>query len=345
MLTLRRRGKTRNFYIRGSVRLGDKSINVPEFSTGSSEEEAASHLKARLEMDLRERLMFGARALAARATIADAFEAYLTKAPAPHSTDVVRIGVMNEWIGDLGLAEPKAAWETFRTGYLSNHAPSGQDRYRSLLQSCVNVYHAIHELLPVRLEPISFKNQRIRFLGHADQNRLIASYDEHVRPIATLLAYQGPRTQEALQLKWGVEGADMDRCTLFFERTKTGSPRAVAMHPRVEAELRRLWLLQSRPVSGHVFLNRVGKPYSDTRDLPVQGGNPLRSAHRAACARASILDFRVHDWRHHWASHCVMAGIDLPTLMRLGGWTSLRMVERYAAVDINHMKAALLKLV
>ena len=51
-------------------------------------------------------------------------------------------------------------------------------------------------------------------------------------------------------------------------------------------------------------------------------------------------DFTVHDWRHHWAFHCVMAGIDLITIMRMGGWDSLRMVQRYAAVDVTHMEAA-----
>jgi integrase len=93
-----------------------------------------------------------------------------------------------------------------------------------------------------------------------------------------------------------------------------------------------------------VFLNRRGEPYTDTRDLKVQGGNPLQTAHENACRRARIADLTVHDWRHHWTSHCVMAGVDLVTLMRLGGWKSLRMVQRYAAVDTNHMNEAVRKL-
>ena len=52
-------------------------------------------------------------------------------------------------------------------------------------------------------------------------------------------------------------------------------------------------------------------------------------------------DFRVHDWRHHWASWCVMSGIDLETIKRMGGWKSLRMVERYAAVSTDHMERAI----
>jgi integrase len=91
-------------------------------------------------------------------------------------------------------------------------------------------------------------------------------------------------------------------------------------------------------------LNRLGKPYTDTRKLEIQGGNPLAKVHATACKRAKIEDFTVHDWRHHWASRCVMAGIDLVTIMRMGGWKSLRMLQRYAAVDVTHMKEAVLKL-
>jgi hypothetical protein len=39
-----------------------------------------------------------------------------------------------------------------------------------------------------------------------------------------------------------------------------------------------------------------------------------------------------------------MAGIDLVTIMRMGGWKSLRMLQRYAAVDVTHMREAVLKL-
>lgn len=251
---------------------------------------------------------------------------------------------MNERIGAMRLSNPKAAWHAFRDAYLGGHAPAGQDRYRSLLQSAINVYNERYDLPAIKLKAIAFDNQRIRFLSLPDRDRLIASYAPHVQPIATMFAFQGPRTQEALQLPWAAGGIDMERGTIFFSRTKTGSPRTVEIHPRVDSVLRPLWLARSKPETGHVFLNRIGKPYTDTRDLAVQGGNPLQSAHESACMRAGITDFTVHDWRHHWASHCVMAGIDLITIMRLGGWKSLRMVQRYAAVDTSHMRDAVLRL-
>jgi integrase len=344
MHSLRRRGKAGTFYIRGSVSLDGKVIFVPEYSTGTCDEPTAEHLVAQLHLELRHQLLFGPKAKLARACLADAFDAYLTKPVPPNSTDVSRIGILNDRIGALPLDDPHAAWNDFREEYLLDHAPSGQDRYRSLIQACVNVYHEKHGLPAVRLKVIPFANERIRFLSHSERDRLIASYPRHIQPIATIFAFQGARTQEVLQLPWGAAGIDMGRGTIFFGRTKTGNPRTVEMHPRVETLLGLHWFASGRPKEGHVFLNRIGKPFADTRDQPIQGGNPLRHSHEGACQRAGIADFRVHDWRHHWASHCVMAGIDLPTIMRLGGWKSLRMIQRYAAVDTAHMREAILKL-
>jgi integrase len=75
-----------------------------------------------------------------------------------------------------------------------------------------------------------------------------------------------------------------------------------------------------------------------------RGGNPAKRAHTSACTREGVADFTVHGWHHHWASHCLMAGIDLITIMRMGGWKSIRSVQRYAAVDTTHMHKAIGKL-
>ena len=344
MLSIRRRGKNGNFYIRGSVALGDKRIDVKEFSSGSSDADAASHLMAEYETKLRHQLMFGPAALVAGGTMADAFDTYLSKANPPCGSDVLRIGKLNAIIGDSPLREPKQAWERFRCAYLTRHDPAGQDRYRAVFQAAINVHHDLHDLPAIKLKTIKFDNERVRFLTKGERDILIDSYAPHVQPIITTLAFHGPRVQTALQMPWGVGGVDMLQESIRLNHSKNAVVQSVPMHPRVKAILLPIWEQAGQPTKGHVFLNRHGQPYQDTRLAPIPGGNPLKSAHRTACMRAEIDDFTVHDWRHHWASHCVMAGIDLITIMHMGGWKSLRMVQRYASVGVEHMREAINKL-
>ena len=104
MLSIRTRGKKGIYYIRGSVSLGDKHIEVQEFSLRTTDRDAAAHLMAEHETKLRHQLMFGPAALVAQGTIADAFESYLTKAKPPCASDILRIGKLNGIIGDFSFA-------------------------------------------------------------------------------------------------------------------------------------------------------------------------------------------------------------------------------------------------
>ncbi len=47
----------------------------------------------------------------------------------------------------------------------------------------------------------------------------------------------------------------------------------------------------------------------------------------AACRRAGIDDFRVHDCRHTWATWLYQANRDLAALQALGGWKTVSMVS------------------
>lgn len=135
MLSIRTRGKNGIYYIRCSVSLGDKHIDVKEFSTGTRDTDAASHLMAINETKLRHQLMFGPAALVTPSTIADAFESYLSKAKPPCASDILRIGKGNDLIGDFSLREAKQEWEHFRRAHLTGHDAAGQNRYRAVFQA------------------------------------------------------------------------------------------------------------------------------------------------------------------------------------------------------------------
>jgi integrase len=175
------------------------------------------------------------------------------------------------------------------------------------------------------------------------------SDEAHIKAIQTAHA----RAVRKKQLRWivpryvfGKQFAERTRAAtaLFIAETKTGKPRTVTMQERTRKALHALWVGAGSPSEGRVFLNRLGAPYADPRQYALPGGSPIRKAHATACGRAGIKDFTVHDWRHHWASWCVMSGIDLETLRQEGGWASLRMVERYAAVSAEHRANTMRKL-
>jgi len=116
------------------------------------------------------------------------------------------------------------------------------------------------------------------------------------------------------------------------------------MHRKVRISIYLLWRRRGRPASGTVYLNRFGRPYADCRGGPDgegYGGNPLKKAHQTACKAVAIGGFRLHDWRHHWATKMLQAGCDVPALQRLGGWSSIRMLARYAASPDDHLARAM----
>ena len=51
-----------------------------------------------------------------------------------------------------------------------------------------------------------------------------------------------------------------------------------------------------------------------------------------------------HANRHTFASRLVMAGVDLLTVQKLGGWRTLTMVQRYAHLAPGHLRAAVERL-
>jgi integrase len=341
MLTVRKRGRV--YHVRGSVRLGGETRRVKEHSTGCDRREDAEGYRARLEHDIRQALLHGDGGKAQALTVADAGLMYVNRPGGLKSYDLWRLDQLNDVVGDYPVAKAAEGWGRFKQVRCGGLAPATVERFRAVFQAALNYAAAIERFDAPKLgrtERIAKK--RIRFLSRDQEARLLASYAQHVGPIAETLCFQGLRIGEALRIDWG--HVDWAGNSLFIAETKTGEPRTVTVHPRVRKALHRLWVARGSPTEGRVFLNRVGRPYADPRAYKLPGGSPIRRAHQTACTRAGIDDFHVHDWRHHWACRCVMSGIDLETIRQEGGWKSLRMVERYGTVSAAHRASAMKKL-
>ena len=73
------------------------------------------------------------------------------------------------------------------------------------------------------------------------------------------------------------------------------------------------------------------------------GKATVYDALKKACKAAEIEDFCYHDLRHTFASHLVMAGVDLLTVKELLGHKTINMTNRYTHLGQGHKALAVAK--
>ena len=166
--------------------------------------------------------------------------------------------------------------------------------------------------------------QRIRFLEPEEEDRLLAKCKEPLRTLIVVGTNCGLRLKsEALTLRW--QDIDLGRRTLTVQAAwaKNGKTRTVPMNSLVREALQHL-----PRRSEWVFAPRSGKQYTAVRGF------------RAACQKANLEDVTPHTLRHTFATRLIENGVDLRTVQELGGWSSLKMLERYGHVTPSRKAAA-----
>ena len=86
------------------------------------------------------------------------------------------------------------------------------------------------------------------------------------------------------------------------------------------------------------------RPYSlifTYRNKPLKD---IRTAFKNACNRAGIKNLTFHTLRHTFATRLVLAGVDLATVSKLLGHSSIHMTMRYAHPTPEALKNAVSKL-
>lgn len=172
---------------------------------------------------------------------------------------------------------------------------------------------------------------RVRWLTYAEAGRLVASAGPPLRPLIAFMLLTGARAGEALWLDW--KNLDLKRHQVTFIDTKNGTNRGVPLHWSLVWELSRI-----KHRMGPVFRRPDGKPYErPKRADDTSAGTRIKTGFKAACRRAGIIDFRVHDCRHTWATWHYRANRDLGALQKLGGWKTMAMVMRYAHTNVDEL--------
>jgi integrase len=184
----------------------------------------------------------------------------------------------------------------------------------------------IIEAYPVScIKLLKTDNKRTRFLEMDEIERLVSACEGNLAAIVTVALHTGMRKGEILSLKW--RDVDFNHRLITLLRTKSGEKREIHMNDIVYDTL----LAHPRhSKSQFVFSYKNGKQIRD-----------IRGSFEQALKRAGITDFRFHDLRHTFASHLVMAGIDLTTVQELMGHKSYEMTLRYAHLSKSHKNTAI----
>lgn len=160
-----------------------------------------------------------------------------------------------------------------------------------------------------------------------DARTLVAAAAPHAQPLFIFLLGTGARLGEAISLDW--RNVDLAGNRAIFWKTKNGQRRVAALPPVVIAALRHLAEAAeaSREDRTKVFVMGRGLPYTD-HEL---GGGHIKTAWKGAIRRAGLdSELTPHDLRHTWASWHYAVHRDLLALKVEGGWSSIKLVERYA---------------
>ena len=319
-LKLVRRPKSPNWVMRGSV----KGIRIEE-STGTDSRRIAEEIRAKREVELLKESVFGRRITA---TFAEAALSYIESGHPRRFLEPVIRHFGTTPLARIGQDElDHAARKLF-----PDASPATRNRQFYTPASAI-LHHAARRgwCNPPVIERPKGAPERVRWLPIEGADRLIAASAEHLQPLLVFLFYSGARVGEALWLDW--RNVDLQRAHVTFPKTKNGEARGVPLHPRVVAALANLGHRK-----GEVFRRPDGEPYERPKRMDdTSAGSRIATAFAGACRRAGIEDFRPHDCRHTWATWHYAANRDLGALQRLGGWKSVRMVLRYAHVNVGEL--------
>jgi len=137
----------------------------------------------------------------------------------------------------------------------------------------------------------------------------------------------GLRVSELVHLR--PEDVHSERMLIHVRQGKGRKDRYTLLSPRLLEELRNYW----RAYRPHEWLF-FGR--DRTGPLPVATAQKI---YYAAKRRAGIQrGHGIHTLRHSFATHLMEAGVDLPTVQRLLGHTSLATTAKYLHVTSKHLR-------
>lgn len=240
-----------------------------------------------------------------------------------------RINIIASHFGNIPLRHINTfAVEQYQTNLINkNLKPATVNKHISIIKAMIKkaVDWSMVEsevLKRVRtVKPLTENNKRLRYLSKEECQNLINACQGNTKPIVITALNTGMRKEEILSLKW--DNVDLKHGFILLDRTKNGDRREIPINETLRATLQGLTRRLDIP---YVFYDpATGKRYKN-----------VKRSFKTACKRAGITDFKFHDLRHTFASHLVMAGVDITTVKELLGHKTLTMTLRYSHLAPSH---------
>jgi integrase len=175
-------------------------------------------------------------------------------------------------------------------------------------------------------------NARAGFFEDGGFAALLLELAPDVRDLVQFLRLTGWRRDEGRLLLWA--SVDRDGGTLRLENARSKSKRArvfpFSLAPALQALLEARWMARDGLYVFH-------------RDRAPLGVGAIRSAWDRARRRAGLPGMLVHDLRRTAARDYRRAGVSEGEVMRLCGWETRAMFDRYNIIDEADLAAAVAK--
>jgi integrase len=235
--------------------------------------------------------------------------------------------ILARWLAHIGDLPLDRIGRPHVTSYLQSILEGGRTRrtrnvhlsiFRNLLRFFSDKGVLVERSLPTAgVKLLRHRTPRRDFLTTAQVEQLInqaeqaGSNGSMLADLLKLLAYSGAREMEALRLRW----RDVDFETQLLHigrdgRTKNREPRTVDFNPDLAAHLRQMHARKA-PDSPWLFPS----PKRGDRDVHDSWQNPHKVWYRCRHL-AGLPHAQLHDFRHYFASRCVMSNIDYMTIAR-----------------------------
>ncbi|MDR1031516.1 MAG: site-specific integrase [Holosporales bacterium] len=257
----------------------------------------------------------------------------------------LEIGLFNEWLNPLIGSLPMKDTSPFILEKLkkqmsdAGRAPRTITYALALVRQVFN-YAKNNDLYngdnPVaKVKKPSEDNRRSRFLSQEESITLLeelSKVSSTAHDIALVSLRCGLRAGEIFKLTWN--DVDFRNETILIKDTKSGRNRNAIMTQDIRDMLERR---RSLNASGLVFLSRTGEKIAQAPDAFERTVGRLGFNKGVTDRRQKVV---FHTLRHTYASWLVMSGVDLYTVQRLMGHSTISITERYSHLAPDHLKKA-----